>query len=182
MPGDLSTTLGLLRKYERLGEPARLRPLLDEIARIQREDYTRRALAGINARDQAMPPLRSPRKGAYAGATGAPRTPFGARSGAIANYRVDWRQAGDGRWELVTGITDGAHGGGSATSSRSKRRRAKKTGGAGRRTPFAAIYRYQETGAGRNPAGRDLDGVSPTALRRIQQAVRDHLASTTRNP
>jgi hypothetical protein len=131
--------------------------------------YRAGLLAGTDGRGRPFAPLRSPRKGPYAGATGAPLTPHGKSSRFYANYQSRWDQVG-GVWQFRGYLVEG--GGIRGAIGRSLRRVGRRIRGRRGATPFLRIAQYHITGAGRNPT-RNPGGVRPAAWAEIRTITRD---------
>lgn len=104
-------------------------------------------LRGVDRRGRALTPLKSPRKGQYAGATGPPLAPFGEQSRSIALFfaRITRKASG---WTLSAGFSGAISRGG------------------------AEVLGHHAAGAGRLPV-RDVFGVSPKTWSTVLGLFRD---------
>jgi hypothetical protein len=107
-------------------------------------------LRGVDRRGRPLQPLKTQRKGKYAGATGPPLAPFGERSRSIALYfaRIARKSSG---WTLTAGFS-----------------------GAG-----AEVLGHHAAGARPNPV-RDVFGVSPRTWSTVLDLFRDFAAGAFR--
>lgn len=107
-------------------------------------------LRGVDRRGRPLVPLKSGRKGRYAGAKGPPLAPFGEASRSISQFfvRVTRRRAG---WTMTAGFS-----------------------GEG-----AEILGFHATGSGPNPV-RDVFGVSPATHATLRKLFREFAAGAFR--
>jgi hypothetical protein len=139
--------------------------------------YREGVLAGTDGRGRPLPPLRSERKGAYAGATGQPLVPYGKNSRFYFAYKSQWTQDG-GVWVLVGFIQDDAKT--RAPSGKLVSRRwanVKRWWGRKRQiAKFSDIAFYHITGARPNPK-RDVTGIRPKTWAEIKQLFNEFTRS-----
>lgn len=121
--------------------------LAESIASALVEGNRHDRVSGLDADGAPLSPLRSRRKGEYAGKSGQPLAPSGASSRVVANFRATVRRQGKG-WRILAGWVG-------VVSSRG-----------------VHFLRSHDRGSGRLPR-RHIFGASPRTMERIRKLVRD---------
>lgn len=169
-----------LRQYADLPRSREFARFRQEVRGAVDRGYREGVLAGTDGRGRPMPALESPRKGAYAGATGKPLTPFGKDSRFYSAYRSKWVDSGSG-WVLVGYLEDTARTRAAGGKLRSRRweNLKRRVRGRARVARFSDIAFYHLTGAGHNPR-RDPSGIRPRTWAEIRTFLSDFKASLAR--
>ena len=169
-----------LRQYQFVRRSRAYKAMLAGIKADVDEGYLQGVLDGTDGAGRALPALKAERKGAYAGATGKPLTPFGKGSRFYSAYRSQVVEHAGA--DVILGyLTDDGKTRDSRGRFASRRLRNFFRGlrGRARATPFPEVAYYQITGAGHNPR-RDPSGIRPKTWAKIRRRLQGFKTSLMR--